>query len=83
MPEIKHMLCPIIKAAYDRQCHEDINLLTPEDISNDVCWNIFLFVKGRTDSFHTEDEYTFTFITVLQKILNSKPNPIHQPAVLF
>ena len=76
------MLCTIINEPYDRQYREDINTLTPKDTSNDGCWNVF-FVEGRTDSFHTEDEYTFTFITVLQKILNSKPNPIHQPAVLF
>ena len=38
IPEIKHFLCPIINAAYDRQCRDDIHLLTPEDTSNGGFW---------------------------------------------
>ena len=66
IPELKHMLCPIINTAYDIQCNEGINLLNNELTSDVGCWNAFLFVEGRTENFHSEDDCACTFITVPQ-----------------
>ena len=48
-----------------------------------MVFGMCFFVEGRTDNFHTEDYCAYTFITVPQQILNSKPNPIQQPVFLF
>ena len=66
IPELKNMLCPIINAAYDMQYNKGIQLLKNELTSDVGCWNSFLFVEGRTDNFHTEDDCAYTFITAPQ-----------------
>ena len=77
------MLCPIINAAYNRQCSDGLNLLQSPSISHSGCWNFFLFVDGRTDEFHREDDCAYTFITIPKQVMNSNQHCSHQPLFLF
>ena len=83
IPELKNMLCPIINAAYDMQCKQPIDLLKNEVTSDVGCWNTFLFVEGRTDNFHCEDDCAYTFITVPQQQRRLYFHPQHEPCFLF
>ena len=83
IPELKHMLSPIINAAYAMQCDKDVKFLT-KDITSDVgCWNAFLFVEGRTEYFHVENDCAYTFITVPQQNQRKYLHPTHEPVFLF
>ena len=64
IPEIRELLCPIINAAYQKHCDANINLLKKGDNFDDSLWNCFMFVDGKTDNFHTENDCAYTFITV-------------------
>ena len=59
-----YLLCPIINAGFNKQAAEGIELLQRSKISNDGCWNSFMFVDERTEAFHRENDCAYTIITV-------------------
>ena len=53
--EINSMLSPILYSADGTQNREDIDGLTKVNISDQGSWNTFLYVNGRTELLHTDD----------------------------
>ena len=82
-PEIRHLLCPIINAAYERQNTEAIELLSSRCTSDDGLWNCFLFVDGRTKDFHVENDCAYTFISIPRQFIDTKQHCTHQPTFMF
>ena len=56
IPEIKHLWCPIVNAAFYKQSKEGIDMIQSRYASDNGCWNSFLFVDGKTDNFHQEND---------------------------
>ena len=71
VPEIIHLICPLINVAYKRQQDVGINMLESQGTAYNRCWNSFLFVDGRTYNFHTEKYCAYTFIIVPLQDLKS------------
>ena len=82
-PEIKLLLSPILNAAFDKQCGNGTKLLQPVDSSDDGCWNSFLFIDTRTESFHRENDCAYTMITVPNQHMDREKHPSQQPAFIF
>lgn len=64
IPDISLLLSPIINTAYWKQCKDDINLLHMNAGSDIGCWNTIMFVDGRTNEYHRENDCSYTYITV-------------------
>ena len=82
-PEIKHVLSPIINAAFDKQCEEGLELLDNIHASDNGCWNSFIFVNGRTHKFHRENDCAYTCITVPKQFINKGEHVKQRPAFIF
>ena len=83
IPEIKHLLCPIINAAYQKQSDANMQLLDKGNTYDDGFWNCFMFVDGKIEDFHTEKDCSYTFITVPQQILHSNLTENEKPKFVF
>ena len=83
IPEIKHLLCPIINAAFHKQSKEGIDMIQSRYASDNGCWNSFLFVDGKTDNFHRENDCAYTFITVPKQNLTKGKHILEQTHFLF
>ena len=83
VPEIIYLLCPIINAVFDRQCSEGLHRLHRRKLSNQGCWNSFLFIDGKTNTFHRENDIAYTMITVPKQEINRNLHPSYKPEFLF
>ena len=83
IPEINHLLCPIINAAYQKQSDANMQLLDKGNTYGEGLWNCFMFVDGKTENFHTEKDCSYTFITVPQQILHSNLTDNERPKFVF
>ena len=61
--EINSMLSPILYSADGIQKRGDIDRLTKVKISDQGCWNTFLYVNVRTELLHTDDNCAYAYIT--------------------
>ena len=77
------LICPIINAAFDRQCDNGLELLQSRDASDNGNWNSFLFVNGRTEKFHREDDCAYTYITVPNHYIDKTQHCTNQASFLF
>ena len=57
--------------------------LTQVKASNLCCWNSFLFVNGRTDKLHTENDCAYTCITVPKQKRSVKTAVKNKPLFIF
>ena len=71
LPDVKHFLCPIINAAYTKQVNNECQLLRPMYNEDDQFWNAFLFVDGRTENYHVENDCSYTLITVPKQLVKT------------
>ena len=83
VPEIIHLLCPIINAAFHKQSSQGIELLHSQKVSNHGCWNSFLFADVRTKTFHRENDCAYTMITIPKQEMDRNQHPANKPSFLF
>ena len=83
LPNIKHLLAPIINAAFQKQSRDNLKLLTTNATSNIGCWNTFMFVNGTTADYHREDDCAYTFITIPKQTFEVSKAGNIQPTFLF
>ena len=72
IPDICLLLSQIIDTACWKQSHEDCNLLQQKCAADIGLWNTILFVDGRTELFHCENDCSYKYITVPRQHMNSK-----------
>ena len=80
-PNIRKLIAPLINAAYRDQLNKgDINLKKGASFDSGL-WQSNISVNARTASFHTENDYTYTLISIPKQEFNSQRK--HEYSFLF
>ena len=83
IPNIKHMISPIIDTADAMQnTIGNVNLKRSE-IAFQGCWNVFLSVNAMTEHLHTENDCGYTVIKIPLQDCNWKSRENDNPIFLF
>ena len=84
VPDIKHLLSPILDSANSIRTTLPDNILQVTPTSSDGFWNTMLYVNGCTSGLHTERDCTYTLITVPKQSFNiGKKQLEHKPMFIF
>jgi len=72
IPNIRKLIAPVINVAHHEQVKKgDINLSKGRSF-DDGLWQTNISVNARTDSFHTENDSTYTVISIPKQEANSE-----------
>ena len=83
IPDLKYLLSPIIDTAEKIQTALNDVVLQKVKGSSSGCWNAFLYVNGRTDNMHSENDCAYTLITVPSQVVSKNIPLCNQPVFLF
>ena len=68
IPSVSRLVSPVLQVAHDIQKHMQVDLnFKKVTTSNNGLWQSSLCIDCKTDVLHTENDTTYTFITILKK----------------
>ena len=83
IPDLKYLLSPILDTADKIQKKIGKVVLEEVPTTSCGCWNSFLYVNGRTEELHTEQDCAYTLIAVPPQKLNKDIPLSSRPVFLF